>query len=83
MDHQGSPHLHFKDGETEAKRKLLYVGQPRIQIQIGSSSKVCPSGPITPWHILEGMHRFHVILDYLQESFIHQEGPWGKKGNDS
>lgn len=46
-------HPIFKGEETEAKRKLLCVGQARIQIQTASSSKVCTSCPITPWHPLE------------------------------
>lgn len=49
-------HPILKGEETEATRKLLCVGQSRIQIQIASSSKVCTSCPIMPWHPLEGTH---------------------------
>lgn len=45
-----------------------------------SSPKVCMSEPhYTMVHREHNTHTFYVILDYLQGSFIHQEGPSGRK----
>lgn len=45
-----------------------------------SSPKVCMLEPhYTMVYHERNTHTFYVILDYLQGSFIHQEGPWGRK----